>query len=210
MRPAALYPAALVKFFKNIIAVGAAAAADAASYSCYPGSYPDDNAASPDYDPHPRSYGLATWGGEVPNSDLGEVVPPKPGEAGSDNPTLTIRDAPRGIYSSVEFPPLSAVPADPPEQYYTASNENAWAYWIGTSFATPIVSAVVARILELDPTVALDGTIYDKLLNLISGRNARWNRLDPAHFLDGKAEGPLLKVSKVCKPYSGNNDDVED
>jgi Subtilase family len=211
MRPPALYPAALGKLFKNIIAVGAAAVDDdAASYSCYPGSYPDDNAASPDYDRHPRSYGLATWGGEVPNAQLGEVDPSKPGEAGSDNPTVTIRDAPRGIYSSVEFPPLSAVPADPPEQYYTASNENAWAYWIGTSFATPIVSAVVARILELDPTVALDGTIYDKLLNLISGRNARWNRLDPAHFPDGKAEGPLLKVSQVCKPYGGNNGEVGD
>lgn len=211
IRPPALYPAALGKFFKNVIAVGAAAVDDdAASYSCYPGSYPDDNAASPGYDPHPRSYGLATWGGEVPNADLGEVVPSKPGEAGSDNPTVTICDAPRGIYSSVEFPPLSAVPADPSEQYYTASNENAWAYWIGTSFATPIVSAVVARILELDPTVALDGTIYDKLLNLISGRTVRWNRLDPTHFPDGKAEGPLLKAKQVCKAEDSDDGDDND
>ncbi len=200
IRPPALYPAALGKVLKNVIAVGAAAVNDdATSYSCYPGSYPD-----------PRAFGLATWGGEVPNADLGEVVPPKPGEPGSNNPTVTIRDAPRGIYSSTEFPPLSAVPADPPEQYYTASNENAWAYWIGTSFATPIVSAVVARILESDPAVALDGTVYDKLLNLISGSKARWNRLDPAHFPDGKAEGPLLKVYQVCKPYGSNNGEVED
>jgi hypothetical protein len=210
MRPSALYPAALGKGLKNIIAVGAAAYDDnAASYSCYPGSYPDDNAASPSNDPHLRSYGLATWGGEVPNADKGEVVPPKPGDTGSNNPRVTISDAPRGIYSSTEFPPLSAVPADPAEQYYTASNENAWAYWIGTSFATPIVSAVVARILESDPTVA-PGTVYDRLLNLISGRKVRWDRLDPAHFSGGKAEVPLLKVCQVCKPYGGNNGEVGD
>src|SRR6266487_4732353 len=119
-RPAAFYPAALGKQLKNVIAVGAASVNDdATSYSCYPGSYPDDN----------RAFGLATWGGEVPDADKGEVVPPKPGDPGSDKPKVKIRDAPRGIYSSTEFPPLSAVPADPPEQYYTARYENAWAYW---------------------------------------------------------------------------------
>jgi hypothetical protein len=210
IRPPALYPAALGKYFKNVIAVGAATVNDdAASYSCYPGSYPDNNAASPD-DRHPRSYGLATWGGEVPNADLGEVVPPKPEDAGSDNPTVTIHDAPRGIYSSVEFPPLSAVPADPPEQYYTASNENAWAYWIGTSFATPIVSAVLARILESDPAVALDGTVYDKLLNLIPTSKAQWNRLDPASFAGGEGKSPLLRVHQVCKPNGGTTGEVGD
>jgi hypothetical protein len=198
-RPSALYPAALGKQLTNVIAVGAATVNDAAtSYSCYPGSYPDDNATTSDHDPTYRAFGLATWGGEVPNADLGEVVPPKPGDAGSNNPTVTIRDAPRGIYSSTEFPPLSAVPADPPEQYYTARYENAWAYWIGTSFASPIVSAVVARILELDPAVAHDGTIYNRLVSLSSGRKVIWNRLPPAYFPNGKAEGPLLKVKQKC------------
>ena len=203
IRPEALYPAALGKTFNNVIAVGAANVNnDASSYSCYPGVY---NTASSGGNPPPRAFGLATWGGEVPNAAIGEVVPPKPGDPGSDHPKVEIKDAPRGIYSSVEFPPLSAVPADPPEQYYTASNENAWAYWIGTSFATPIVSAVVARILESDPSVALAGTVYDKLLSLISGSNAGWDRLDPAIFPGGQTEGPLLKARQVCKPHGHHN-----
>ncbi|MFL5691430.1 MAG: hypothetical protein ACJ795_06460, partial [Ktedonobacteraceae bacterium] len=30
-------------------------------------------------------------------------------------------------------------------------NASGWAYWIGTSFATPIISAIAARTLELNP-----------------------------------------------------------
>ena len=31
---------------------------------------------------------------------------------------------------------------------YPAPNDDAWAYWSGTSFATPIITAVAARVLE--------------------------------------------------------------
>ena len=31
---------------------------------------------------------------------------------------------------------------------YQAPNDSGWAYWSGTSFATPIISAVAARLLE--------------------------------------------------------------
>ena len=167
------------------IAVGAATSAGAAaSYSCYPG---------------PR--GIATYGGEVP--DVQPLDPP------SSNPVVTVKDAPRGIYSSVEFPPLSDVPADPPEQYYEAPNVHAWAYWMGTSFATPIVSAVTARILELKATGALTGGVHDAIMNTASGV-VTWSNLDPdTGISSGTTTGPLLKAMQVCMQEDSDDDDHE-
>ena len=184
-RPMALYPAAFGNSIDNVIAVGAATSAGAAaSYSCYPG---------------PR--GIATYGGEVP--DVQPLDPP------SSNPVVTVKDAPRGIYSSVEYPPLSDVPADPPEQYYEAPNVHAWAYWMGTSFATPIVSAVTARILELKATGALTGGVHDAIMNTASGV-VTWSNLDPdTGISSGTTTGPLLKAMQVCMQEDSDDDDHE-
>jgi hypothetical protein len=190
-RPMALYPAAFGESIDNVIAVGAVTSTDtatAASYSCYPGSR-----------------GIATYGGEVPA--VQPLDPP------SSNPVVTIKDALRGIYSSVEYPPLSAVPADPPEQYYAAPNDHAWAYWIGTSFATPIVSAVAARILELKATGTLTGSVHDAIMNTAS-KVVTWDNLDPSIGVPGgTTTGPMLKAIQVCKAEDSDdgddNDDVE-
>ncbi len=185
-RPMALYPAAFGNSIDNVIAVGAVTSTDmAASYSCYPGSR-----------------GIATYGGEVP--DVQPLDPP------SSNPVVTIKDALRGIYSSVEYPPLSAVPADPPEQYYAAPNDHAWAYWIGTSFATPIVSAVAARILELKATGTLTGSIHDAIMNTTS-RVVTWDNLDPTIGVPGgTTTGPMLKAMQVCMAEESDDGDDND
>jgi len=182
-RPMALYPAAFGNSIDNVIAVGGVTSTDtAASYSCYPGSR-----------------GIATYGGEVP--DVQPLDPP------SSNPVVTINDALRGIYSSVEYPPLSAVPANPPEQYYEAPNDHAWAYWIGTSFATPIVSAVAARILELKATGALTGSVHDAIMNTAS-RVVTWDNLDPSIGVPGgTTTGPMLKAMQVCVAEDSDDDD---
>ena len=147
----------------------------------------------------PYHNGIATYGGEVP--DVQPLDPP------SSNPVVTVKDAPRGIYSSVEYPPLSDVPADPPEQYYEAPNVHAWAYWMGTSFATPIVSAVTARILELKATGALTGGVHDAIMNTASGV-VTWSNLgSDTGISSGTTTGPLLKAMQVCMQEDSDDDD---
>jgi hypothetical protein len=170
-RPMALYPAAFGSppySIDGVIAVGAVDAnGHAASYSCYPGSR-----------------GIATYGGEVPH-----IAPPNPP---SSNPSLATLDALRGIYSSVEYPPLSV---DPPAQYYQAPNDHAWAYWIGTSFATPIISAVTARILEGQ----VSGSVHDAILNAATGVT-QWDNLDPQStaVASRSTTGPVIWALQQC------------
>jgi hypothetical protein len=190
LRPKALYPASLSDSIENVISVGAVTKnGAAASFSCYPGSH-----------------SIGAWGGELPAA--GEVVPPNPGDPGSDHPQVTFSDAPIGIYSSILYPPLSAVPAVPPEQYYTPPNQSGWAYWIGTSFATPIVSAAAARILQWKKQTGNTDSVYTILKGLIPpAQVAHWDHLDPNN---GTADGPMLKAMQVCMPEDSDDDDKEE
>ena len=180
-RPDALYPAKFANApdsIDGIIPVGAVdSCGKVTSYSCYPG---------------PR--GVATYGGEVPS-----VVPPSPPYPTSNDPDVRPSDMPRGIYSSVEFPPLSL---DPPAQYYTSPNDHAWAYWVGTSFATPIISALAARVLEAG------GGIPDILK--AASDTTQWDRLDPS--LDGgsTATGNMLIAAQHCVHKDRDDKDDEE
>jgi hypothetical protein len=183
LRPQPLHPASLSESIENVISVGAVTKeGKAASYSCFPGSH-----------------SIAAWGGEIPNAPpaTGEVVPPNPGDAGSDNPQVTFSDAPIGIYSNILYPPLSAVPAHPPEQYYTPPNQSGWAYWIGTSFATPIVSAAAAHVLQWKKDTGSPGSVYTNLImKLIPPTQVvHWDHIDPD---DSTVDGPSLKVEQEC------------
>ncbi len=119
MRLPPRYPAA----FPEVIAVGAVDKnGNAALYSDYP-SLP------------PRHNGIATYGGglPLPESHPGSMT------------AATHVDALRGVFSSPTYPALAA---DDPQAEYEAPNKSAWACWPGTSFATPIISALAARVLE--------------------------------------------------------------
>lgn len=190
-RPGALFPAAfgnppLVGYpdeviIDGVIPVGAVdCPGSAMTYSCYPGPN-----------------GVATFGGVLPTLPPPEVSNPIVSKSDLDNMI-------RGIYSSVEFPPLSNVPANPPEQYYTATNEAAWAYWVGTSFATPIITGVVARILELNPGLT-SKQVHQEILALASSTTT-WDKLDPdttgvpktSKDTYGCASGQVLKACQPC------------
>jgi hypothetical protein len=120
------YPAA----FPEVISVGAVYEnGQAASYSNYPALPPNHN-------------GIATHGGNRP-----QVAPSTMAHPAGSKTWATVPDGIIGVYSSPHYSMLSAT--DLPPTDYPAPPENyAWAYWAGTSFATPVISALAARVLQ--------------------------------------------------------------
>ena len=188
-RPNALYPA---KFgndpynMEGVIPVGAVdGKGQATSYSCYPG---------------PR--GIAVYGGEVP-----DVQPPSPPNPTSNHPIVNTTDALRGIYSSADYPPLSL---DPPALYYAAPNDHGWAYWVGTSFATPIISGLVARILEEKQTTAMPDSVRDNVLHAAT-LGTKWDRMSsPAGGSATTSEdGRVIHAVQQCQSVDEDEAQVE-
>jgi subtilisin family serine protease len=161
-RPEALYPAAFayddkVLRAERIIPVGAVnVKGNVTQYSCYPGVN-----------------GVATYGGDIPdpNTDLDHDA--------NGMTRVNKIDGVIGIYTQLSYPALSI---DDPESTYPVPNAHGWAYWVGTSFATPIVSAVVAKALELEartptsPSIAKPPTI----VNGAATDQIMWDSLTPA------------------------------
>jgi hypothetical protein len=196
VRPFALYPSAFAYNVPpdpvpRVIPVGAVRSDKTpASYSCYPGIK-----------------GIATFGGEVPDAN-----PPKPPRK-PPTPTTDCRtyaediDAVVGIYSSASYPALSI---DDCNQTYPAPNSNGWAYWVGTSFATPIISAVLARILELKGGVLAPGVdLLVDITNTVSTSLVTWTNLDPSIGSGGSETGRMIKVEQ-CRPVEEDGEDEEE
>jgi hypothetical protein len=124
------YPAA----FPETISVGAVTSAGVATtYSDYPAMYPQYN-------------GIATHGGDLPIPKPALPDPAKETEADVNDPVC-------GLYSAATFPALSAEDMHLDRPNPPIANKNGWAYWSGTSFATPIISGVAARVLESSVTI---------------------------------------------------------
>ena len=105
-------------------------------------SNPGDEVTNPPSNPF---NGIATYGG---NAD--PRLPP-----GGGPPRINLEqqpvDAIRGIFTAESFP------------FGGKKNDTGWAYWIGTSFATPIVTAVAANYWRTHPT-ATAGDVQDYIL----------------------------------------------
>lgn len=88
------------------------------------------------------SNGIATLGGDtIINRGQREIADLRDGP-----------DAIEGIFSAVDLPffPLSAAGTT----VGNGSNTTGWVYWVGTSFAAPIISAVAAAIWDRDPALS--------------------------------------------------------
>lgn len=127
MRMGPRFPAA----FPEVISVGAVDNSNIpALYSDYPSLPPHHN-------------GVTTYGGGFPMA-VTSSLDADPNDETSVEPVTPI-DALRGLYSTPVFPGLSA---NDQSKSFEPPTKTAWAFWTGTSFATPIISAVAARILE--------------------------------------------------------------
>ena len=186
----------------GVIPVGALNAQNvAASYSNYSG--PD---------------GINVYGGElltpVPATEA------QPLQAGVVTDVQRPIDAVRGVYTSSSYPYLSVddnLPAPvpvppqvlPPRSYPEYTNPDpipphsmqqraTWAYWSGTSFATPMISALAARALEVDGATIGD-TMRSKLAAAAQVQQI-WDR-PPDGVTD--PNGYVIGVQQVCDSEQG-------
>jgi subtilisin family serine protease len=182
------YPAALAYMGfvppETMIPVGAVNKdGEASVYSCYPGTL-----------------GVATYGGEIPL-----VTPPHPP---SSNPSVTNIDALIGLYTAPFYPALSM---DNPQSTYPAPNLNCWAYWLGTSFATPIIAGVAARILEMRERGSVIPNVHDAILAATGTNTTNWDRLNPetTGIGSGSVAGPMLLARQTCTAVDEDDEDEE-
>ncbi len=152
------------------------------------------NAAS--YSNYPGTVGIATYGGEllVPEPKEAPPTPPPAPPYGSPTKIVGPIDGVRGVYTSPLFPAPSmddrlAAPSPQPPNYpeYAPASPTTWAYWSGTSFATPIISALAARVLQNQASTqdsvrqALLAAIAQK--PLWTGLNAQSNEATPGSVI---------------------------
>jgi Subtilase family len=138
------------------------------------------------YSGYPGPHGVATFGGEVPvvttSSTDGSV-------------TVDASQAVRGIYSATTYPPLvTGGPSEPDP------NNNGWAYWVGTSFATPIISGLTARVLQQAAQQAVTAHVRDSLIAVAGSNTVSWDRLDSAStgVTTPTIPGPVIQATQVC------------
>jgi subtilisin family serine protease len=186
LRPKALYPAAFAYNGlvpgTSMIPVGAVDKhGKPTSYSCYPGPL-----------------GIATYGGDVPKHF-------KQDTSGCFTEAEDI-DALIGIYSSLSYPALLLEDCRPT---YPIPNAHAWAYWSGTSFATPIITGLVARILQyrlenpgalVPPNVSMPQALTNAGATT---HQINWDRLDPGFHSE---PGQMVLAVQQC----ASNDRDED
>jgi hypothetical protein len=191
--PNALYPAAYAyspdkttSLVANMIPVGAVKRnKKVSSYSCYPGLR-----------------GVSTYGGEIP-AESAIFIDKETHMTEVDTRTI---DAVIGVYTQLSYPALSI---DDPEATYPVPNAHGWAYWIGTSFATPIISAIVARALELrrrTPSLGLELESTDAIIRYSTKRKVSW--LTGSGESSTDIDGPMV-LAQQCRPYKKENEGQE-
>jgi hypothetical protein len=147
------------------------------------------------YSNHPGYLGIATYAGELPRPD--PWVP----SAMSHTVTRVVGpiDALCCVYTSRLYPALSvndhhAILPESPSEYPMYEASSSWAYWSGTSFATPIISALAARILQGQGPNSID---VRQAIRKAATQKTMWNRVGDAHE---DISGLLIMATQVWQP----------
>ncbi len=144
------------------------------------------------YSNYPGQSGIATYGGDLPRPH--PWLPAATSYAITQVDNTAPIDAICGIYTAAEYPALSmndnyslqmhstqmeSTPQEQPMGYpmYHASNAHAWAYWSGTSYATPIISALAARVVECDLKSGKKSDIRKVISDAAQERQEMWTRV---------------------------------
>jgi Subtilase family len=175
------YPAA----FPEVISVGAVYEdGQAAYYSNYPALPPNNN-------------GIATHGGNKPDVTSSTVGRP----AGAKT-WATVSDGIIGVYSSDRYSMLSADDL-PPSDYPAPADNAAWAYWSGTSFATPVISALAARVLQARSAgaIAFTSSVQDTITTATGQQAILSGGTTLAHNTAFGNNVSVLKAEQ-CQPVS--------
>jgi hypothetical protein len=104
-------------------------------------------------------------------------------------------DGLRGLYTAWFYPALSMndAPQPAPGKQPTGDdypkidpppNHNAWAFWSGTSFSTPIITGLAARILQTQAVPSID--VRQEILNLAHGQVIPWSPFSPRPMISVK------------------------
>lgn len=148
------------------------------------------------YSNYPGSYGIATYGGELPKPD--PWIPSAASHVIAGVETSCPIDALCGVYTALAYPALSrndqypasmlpdpspAVPMTPAYPLYKIMSNSAWAYWSGTSFAAPIISALAARVLQGQP-VSFHGAPVRAAIAQV-GQQTTWTGLESGEDVPG-------------------------
>jgi hypothetical protein len=153
----------------------------------------NQSGAAASYSNYPGSLGIGAYGGEI-----AQPIPAQPDPAQVTRVQTPI-DALRGVYTASLYPALSEddpmpihspAPLSYPE--YEPWPSSTWAYWSGTSFATPIISSLAARVLETQPSV---GDSVRQTLLAAAPAQVDWTNLDTG----GDAWGPMIMARQICE-----------
>ena len=152
------------------------------------------------YSNHPGYLGIATYAGELPRPD--------PWVPSAMLHTITRAASPIDalccIYTSRLYPALSvndhhALLPETPSQYPMYEASSSWAYWPGTSFATPIISALAARILQSQDPDSID---VRQAIRAQTTQETIWSRVGDARE---DISGLVIMATQEWKDDNDNN-----
>ncbi|HET8844288.1 MAG TPA: S8/S53 family peptidase [Ktedonobacteraceae bacterium] len=201
VRFGARYPAAFANHHPDYVPLAAIIPVGAANQEGMPAAYSN----------YPGLAGFTTYGGELPRPR--PWLPSASSHAYAQVDTSNGSDVLYGVYTGEMYPALSRndqYDAEMPAQQessvlsypaYEAPLSSGWACWSGTSFAAPIITALVARVTQSTSDSPYGLNVREILT--AAGKSIEWKRLATGR----DAVGLLIMATQLWQDYQGEPPD---